>query len=82
MVLTLWRSGMQVNVEARRVPVASGEDASAVAAPPMSAADATAPKKQARLEISRTTVAVDKFWAVLGGITIAALVAAVFSAMK
>ncbi|MEK7476810.1 MAG: hypothetical protein AAB152_14405 [Candidatus Coatesbacteria bacterium] len=82
MVLTLWRGATQVNVEGRRVAVGSGADVTAVAAPPLSAADASAPRKQARLEISRTTVAVDKSWAVLGGITIAALVAAVFTAMK
>lgn len=81
MTLTLWRNADQVNVEARRVPVAASEDAGAVAAPP-AAEDAAAPKKQVRLEIPRTTVAVDKVWAILGTLTIAALVAAIFTAMK
>jgi hypothetical protein len=79
--LTLWRNGTQVNVEGRRVAVTAGEDAGAVAAPPEST-DPSKPKKQARLEISRSTVAVGNTWAVLGGITIVALVAAMLAASK
>jgi hypothetical protein len=82
MALTLWRNGSQVNVEARRVAVAAEADSGAVAPPPVSAADASKPRPQARLDIPRTSVSLDKMWAIVGALAIVGLVAAIFGSQK